>query len=222
MTSSYKRSLYSSIVRIVANVVMIGAVFLGMYMASRSPMSSMSTFCLWFFGISIPVWMGAFALIRKIRQVYADEGATYIELPRAGAPVWSTGGSWNSPSTTWGSFADIRLRKSPLPSVPAALGRGPKRRRRACRKAALPLDCPYERFLQFLLAGTASPSKNASAAQVCWPLLCWGWLSSFLWTVCRPSCVPGPTIWTSLPGRGPCFPAPSASTSRATATCWSP
>ncbi len=37
MTSSYKRSLYSSIVRIVANVVMIGAVFLGMYMASRSP-----------------------------------------------------------------------------------------------------------------------------------------------------------------------------------------
>ena len=41
MTSSYKRSLYSSIVRIVANVVMIGAVFLGMYMASRSPMSSM-------------------------------------------------------------------------------------------------------------------------------------------------------------------------------------
>ena len=61
MTSSYKRSLYSSIVRIVANVVMIGAVFLGMYMASRLPMSSMSTFCLWFFGISIPVWMGAFA-----------------------------------------------------------------------------------------------------------------------------------------------------------------
>ena len=58
MTSSYKRSLYSSIVRIVANVVMIGAVFLGMYMASRLPMSSMSTFCLWFFGISIPVWMG--------------------------------------------------------------------------------------------------------------------------------------------------------------------
>ena len=48
------------------------------------------------------------------------------------------------------------------------------------------------------------------------------WLSSFLWTVCRPSCVPGPTIWTSLPGRGPCFPVPSASTSRATATCWSP
>ena len=87
MTSSYKRSLYSSIVRIVANVVMIGAVFLGMYMASRSPMSSMSTFCLWFFGISIPVWMGAFALIRKIRQVYADEGATYIELPRQGASL---------------------------------------------------------------------------------------------------------------------------------------
>ena len=87
MTSSYKRSLYSSIVRIVANVVMIGAVFLGMYMASRSPMSSMSTFCLWFFGISIPVWMGAFALIRKIRQVYVDEGATYIELPRQGASL---------------------------------------------------------------------------------------------------------------------------------------
>ena len=41
-------------------------------------------------------------------------------------------------------------------------------------------------------------SKNASAAQVCWLLLCWGWLSSFLWTVCRPSCVPGPTIWLSL------------------------
>ena len=86
MTSSYKRSLYSSIVRIVANVVMIGAVFLGMYMASRLPMSSMSTFCLWFFGISIPVWMGAFALIRKIRQVYADEGATYIEQPAALRP----------------------------------------------------------------------------------------------------------------------------------------
>jgi len=31
--------------------------------------------------------MGAFALIRKIRQVYADEGATYIELPRQGASL---------------------------------------------------------------------------------------------------------------------------------------
>lgn len=220
MTSSYKRSLYSSIVRIVANVVMIGAVFLGMYMASRSPMSSMSTFCLWFFGISIPVWMGAFALIaRSVRSTPMKAPPTSNAPAGRSLVYWR---SWNSPSTTWGSFADIRLRKSPLPSVPAALGRGPKRRRRACRKAALPLDCPYERFLQFLLAGTASPSKNASAAQVCWPLLCWGWLSSFLWTVCRPSCVPGPTIWTSLPGRGPCFPAPSASTSRATATCWSP
>ena len=87
MTSSYKRSLYCSIVRIAANVVMIAAVFLGMYMASRAPMSSMGTFCLWFFGISIPVWMGAFALIRKIRQLYADEGATYIELPRHGASL---------------------------------------------------------------------------------------------------------------------------------------
>lgn len=87
MTSSYKRSLYSSIVRIAANMLMIAAVFLGMYKASLSPMSSMSTFCLWFFGITIPVWMGAFALIRKIRRIYADEGATYIELPRQGASL---------------------------------------------------------------------------------------------------------------------------------------
>ena len=55
--NNYKRSLYSGIIRITANLLMLGAVFLAMYMAAHTVDGSVMTFCGWFFGVSVPVWM---------------------------------------------------------------------------------------------------------------------------------------------------------------------
>lgn len=83
--NSYKQSLYSGIIRITANLLMIGAVFLAMYMAAHTPGGSVMTFCGWFFGVSIPVWMLAGWLTRRIRRLYPAEELSWIELPGQGA-----------------------------------------------------------------------------------------------------------------------------------------
>ncbi|MBQ3060769.1 MAG: hypothetical protein IJD16_10740 [Desulfovibrio sp.] len=80
MNSSYKRSFYSGTVRIAANVLTLGAVFLAMYKVSTSS-SAMLTFSLWFFGCAIPVWVGTFQLMRYIRRRYPAEDQSYMELP---------------------------------------------------------------------------------------------------------------------------------------------
>ncbi|MDO5484229.1 MAG: hypothetical protein Q4F27_04905 [Desulfovibrionaceae bacterium] len=78
--NSYKRSLYCGMVRIIANVLTLGAVFLAMYRVSYSS-SAMLTFCLWFFGCSIPVWLMAARLSRAIRCRYPAEDQSFMELP---------------------------------------------------------------------------------------------------------------------------------------------
>ena len=82
--NSYKQGLYVGIIRIVANIVMLCALFFAMFMASHSQMSSLSTFCLYFFGVTIPAWVLAFYGIRKVREYYRADDMSVVELPRLG------------------------------------------------------------------------------------------------------------------------------------------
>ena len=60
--NSYKQSLYVGLIRVMANLLMLGAVFLSMYRASQWSSWPSAVFCCWFFGITVPVWTGAFYL----------------------------------------------------------------------------------------------------------------------------------------------------------------
>ena len=83
--NSYKQSLYAGIIRILANVLMVGALFFAMRMAARpSPWPSEAVFCTWFFGITIPVWVAAWFFTRRIRRHYPAEFESLVELPRKG------------------------------------------------------------------------------------------------------------------------------------------
>ena len=46
---AFKRALWSGVVRVAANVLMLAAVFFAMYQASLRPGSSLTTFSLYFF-----------------------------------------------------------------------------------------------------------------------------------------------------------------------------
>lgn len=81
--NSYKQSLYSALIRVTANLLMVGAVFLAMYKAARGG-SSEITFCLWFFGISVPLWACAFYLNRVIKRRFPAEHESLIDLPGQG------------------------------------------------------------------------------------------------------------------------------------------
>ena len=82
--NSYRQTLYSSIIRVAANAIMVAAVFVGMYQSARSAGASELVFCAWFFGITVPTWAGAFWLTKRVRQWYPAEFQSLIELPRLG------------------------------------------------------------------------------------------------------------------------------------------
>ena len=82
--NSYRQSLYSGIIRVAANALMVAAVFLGMYQSSRSGGASELVFCAWFFGVTAPTWACAFWLTRRVRQLYPAEFQSLVELPRLG------------------------------------------------------------------------------------------------------------------------------------------
>lgn len=83
--NSYKQSLYAGMIRILANVLMIGAVFFAMRQAAQpSPWPSEAVFCAWFFGITIPVWVAAYLVTRRIRRHFPAEFESLVELPRKG------------------------------------------------------------------------------------------------------------------------------------------
>ena len=87
--NSYKRSFYTGMVRITANLLTLGVVFLAMYKVSNSS-SAMLTFCLWFFGCAVPLWIVAFRLMRHIRQRFPAEDQSFMELPghKAALVTW--------------------------------------------------------------------------------------------------------------------------------------
>ena len=82
--NSYRQTLYSGSIRVAANAIMVAAVFVGMYQSAHSAGDSELVFCAWFFGITVPVWAGAFWLTRRVRQKYPAEFQSLIELPRLG------------------------------------------------------------------------------------------------------------------------------------------
>lgn len=91
--NSYRQTLYSSMIRVAANAVMVAAVFVGMYQSARSAGASELVFCAWFFGITVPVWAGAFWLTKRVRRMYPAEFQSLVELPRVGQRLvsWQVG-----------------------------------------------------------------------------------------------------------------------------------
>lgn len=88
--NSYKQSLYIALIRICANILMVGAVFLAMYQASRWPSwPSEAVFCLFFFGLSIPGWLLAWHLTKLVRRLFPAERQSLINLPGLGEQLIS-------------------------------------------------------------------------------------------------------------------------------------
>lgn len=86
--NAYKLAFYSGMVRIAANILMLGAVALGMYQASLQPEAALSVFSSWLFGLLVPIWGGAWLINRQLRKRYPtlEEGpdVTRVVLPRKG------------------------------------------------------------------------------------------------------------------------------------------
>lgn len=82
--NSYHQTLYAGAVKVMANVIMIAAVFIAMYQSARSVASSELVFCAWFFGITVPVWAVAFRTVRSIRRRFPAEFQSLVFLPRHG------------------------------------------------------------------------------------------------------------------------------------------
>ncbi len=86
--NAYKQSLYCGIARIMANLVMVGAIFLAMYQAGRWPgWSSEAVFCLVFFGITIPVWALNWYVMKYIRRHWPGCFSSTVELPGLGKQI---------------------------------------------------------------------------------------------------------------------------------------
>ncbi|MDR1659396.1 MAG: hypothetical protein LBR94_03520 [Desulfovibrio sp.] len=83
--NSYKQSFYISLIRFCANALMLGAVFVGMYMSGRSSLPVEAGFCLWFFGITVPLWTVAILLTRFIRKRFPAEEESLVNLPGRGS-----------------------------------------------------------------------------------------------------------------------------------------
>ncbi|MBQ7609154.1 MAG: hypothetical protein IJU76_14485 [Desulfovibrionaceae bacterium] len=84
--SRYKEALLISIIRIVANIIMVGAIFLGMYMAQTSVGGGMMTLCAWFFGVTIPTWIVALYLTRYVRRLARGRSVSMVVLPGSDKP----------------------------------------------------------------------------------------------------------------------------------------
>ncbi|MTJ91621.1 MAG: hypothetical protein F8N36_01970 [Desulfovibrio sp.] len=94
--NSYHQTLYSGIIRVAANAIMVAAIFVGMYQSAHSVEASELVFCAWFFGITVPTWAGAFWLTRRVRDKYPAEFQSLVELPRLGQRLVT----WNVAEST--------------------------------------------------------------------------------------------------------------------------
>ncbi|MDR0815885.1 MAG: hypothetical protein LBN28_00560 [Desulfovibrio sp.] len=82
--NSYKQSLYTWLIRIVANLLMFAAVFVSMHQAARGVWSADIAFCIWFFSITIPLWITAFFLTRLVKKRFPAEQESLVKLPKQG------------------------------------------------------------------------------------------------------------------------------------------
>lgn len=79
--SEYKFDLYSKLISICANVLVLGAVTLSMYMASFQPETHLSAFCSWFFALLAPILGAAWLAKRTLRRHFEESG---LEEPNQG------------------------------------------------------------------------------------------------------------------------------------------
>lgn len=79
-SNSYKLAVWSATVRIAANLLMLAAVFFAMYKASRTG-TALSTFSMWFFGATVPVWFVAGRILKWLRRRFPAEDTTFVALP---------------------------------------------------------------------------------------------------------------------------------------------
>lgn len=87
--NSYHQTLYAGIIKVMANIIMMAAVFVAMYQSSHSAGSSDLVFCAWFFGLTVPAWGLAFWLVRLIRRKFPAEFQSLVLLPRHGQSLVS-------------------------------------------------------------------------------------------------------------------------------------
>ena len=94
--SRYTEALLVGLIRIVANCLMLGALFWAMYQASTVPGSGMLTLCSWFFGITVVVWTIAVYLTKWVRRKAGSSTQSFIVLPGSDEPClveWKVVGS---------------------------------------------------------------------------------------------------------------------------------
>lgn len=77
----YRRTILLAAIRISANVIMLAAVCLAMYMSSLHPSESLSVFCQYFFGITVVTWVAAKYGCEYVRKAYADADESLVRLP---------------------------------------------------------------------------------------------------------------------------------------------
>ncbi|MDR3357544.1 MAG: hypothetical protein LBN96_01530 [Desulfovibrio sp.] len=82
--NSYKQSFYVGLVRVIANALMLCAVFIGMYVSIHGPLPAEAGFCAGFFGLTVPAWTGAVLLTRFIKKRFPAEEETLVDLPGRG------------------------------------------------------------------------------------------------------------------------------------------
>lgn len=80
--NAYKLDLYSKLLSIAANMLVLGAVTLSMYMASFSPETHLSAFCTWFFSLLVPILGAAWYAKRTLRHRY--DGTPHAHAPSSG------------------------------------------------------------------------------------------------------------------------------------------
>ncbi len=96
----YKRTVMLAAIRILANVIMLAAVCLAMYMSSLHPSESLSVFCQYFFGITVVTWIAAKYGCEFVRRAYADADESLVRLPgkkKAQLVRWKVAGTSVSP-----------------------------------------------------------------------------------------------------------------------------
>lgn len=81
VSNAYRRAVYLTVVRVAANLIMLGAVCLGMYMSSKHPASALLVFCQYFFGVTVVAWFAAGRLSSFIRRRFADADEGPVRLP---------------------------------------------------------------------------------------------------------------------------------------------
>lgn len=91
---------------------MVGAVFFAMYQScGQLSWPAEAVFCLYFFGITIPVWVIALALTKWARRHWPAEQESMIQLPRVGRALvkWKV---IESPHAYWNI-----VKKTSIPSA---------------------------------------------------------------------------------------------------------